>query len=170
MNPPLGLEAHKGHWVVAMELKIAGLDTIHIETINPMALLELPDATAPTPATDALTTMRLSTGGKQLTAGHHVLSTFDTTITASRVLGPALQEMSIGSGFAEQIDVKAIGLHIRITSSKANKFVDEVQSPAFSCRTHLSLPIARANPTRFTHSMLSPPSRRCGAVLSSAPF
>merc|ERR1712183_637552 len=71
---------------------------------------------------DALTTTRLSFGGKQLAAGNYVLPTLhNTTVTAGRISG----DRKIGSGFVEQIDIKAQGLHLRITSSKANKFADE---------------------------------------------
>jgi hypothetical protein len=121
-NPPPGLENHKGAWVMATELNVAGLDSIRIETVDPTTLLAQPDATAP-PASDALTTMRLSFAGKQLKAGEHKLVVSDMTIAVRAKADP---EQQIGRGFVERIDIKAEGLHLRITSSKANKFADEV--------------------------------------------
>ena len=41
-NPPPGLEAHKGDWVVAMEVDIAGLDKIRIETADPQVAHTMP--------------------------------------------------------------------------------------------------------------------------------
>merc|ERR1719237_438739 len=120
-NPPPGLENHKGAWVMATELKIAGLDSILIEAVDPTTLLVRPDATAP-PAAGALTTMRLSFVGKQLKAGEHKLSVSDMTIAVSAKADP---DQKIGRGFVEQIDIKAEGLHLRIMSSKASKFADE---------------------------------------------
>ena len=67
--------------------------------------------------------MRLSFAGKQLQAGEHKLSVSDMTIAVSAKANP---DQKIGRGFVEQIDIKAEGLHLRITSSKANKFADEV--------------------------------------------
>ena len=63
--------------------------------------------------------------GKTLAAGEHELSTLGATVTASRVTGPEMQELKMGTGFVERIDIKAAGLHLRITSAKANKCADE---------------------------------------------
>ena len=104
---------------------MAGLDKIHIETVDPTTLLAPhPNATVP-PATppDALTTMRLSVGGKQLAAGEHKLSIANAaaTVSAKRIGS----KRRIGSGWVEQITITADGLELRITSAKANKFADE---------------------------------------------
>jgi len=120
-NPPPGLENHKGAWVTATELNVAGLDSILIETVDPTTLIAQPNATAP-PAAGDLTTMRLSFIGKQLKAGEHKLSVSDMTIAVSAKADP---DQKIGRGFVEQIDIKAEGLHLRIMSSKASKFADE---------------------------------------------
>jgi len=120
-NPPPGLENHKGAWVMAMEVDVGGVDKIVVETVDPTTLLAQPNATA-TPVAGALTTMRLSFVGKQLKAGEHKLSVSDMTIAVSAKADP---DQKIGRGFVEKIDIKAEGLHLRITSSKANKFADE---------------------------------------------
>ena len=91
------------------------------DRVGPTTLLARPNATMP-PAADVLTTMRLSFAGKQLKAGEHKLSMSDMTIAVS---AKAVPDQKIGRGFVEQIDIKAKGLHLRITSSKANKFADE---------------------------------------------
>jgi len=122
-NPPPGLEAHKGAWVVATEVDMAGLDKIHIETVDPTLLLVHPNATVPPATVDALTTMRLSVGGKQLAAGEHTLSMADSTVAVSAKRDPNTRR--IGIGWVEQITITADGLELRITSAKANKFADE---------------------------------------------
>jgi hypothetical protein len=122
-NPPPGLEAHKGAWVVAMEVDVAAMDKVLIETVDPTTLLAHPNATAPSATTDALTTMRLSVGGKQLAAGEHTLSMADATVAVSAKRAPSTRR--IGSGWVEQITITADGLELRITSAKANKFADE---------------------------------------------
>ena len=80
-------------------------------------------ATAPPATTDALTTMRLSVGGKQLAAGEHKLSIANAAaaVSAKRIGS----KRRIGSGWVEQITITADGLKLRITSAKANKFADE---------------------------------------------
>ena len=77
----------------------------------------------PATTTNALTTMRLSFLGKQLTAGHHKLSIADATVTVSAKRAQSTRR--IGSGWVEQVTVKTDGLELRITSAKANKFADE---------------------------------------------
>ena len=169
-NPPPGLENHKGAWVMATELKIAGLDSILVEAVDPTTLLARPNATAP-PAADALTTMRLSFAGKQLKAGEHKLSMSDMTIAVNAKADP---DQKIGRGFVEQIDIKAEGLHLRITSSKANKFADEVcplrpSSPlptsllpwAPTCRPPPSRPAAPASAPPALSPTRPPPRTRC---------
>lgn len=123
-NPPPELEQFKYDWVVATEFKIASFPkVIRIEVVDPTTLIAKPAATAP-PATDTLTTMRLSFGGNPLAAGEYNVTMLDHKVYVYARRVPAVWKW-IGSAHPEQVDIKTEELHLRITSSIANKFDDE---------------------------------------------
>lgn len=119
---PPAMEAYVGAWAVAMKIETPA-GAIRIETVDPKTLL---NDMAPPSTDEALTTLRLSVDGKQLVAGAHAISTPDN-FTFANVTTNRLVKDKIGSGCVEQIDIKARGLHIRVQSSKANKFANEEQ-------------------------------------------